>query len=402
MTNPGMTNQGMTNQDMQSFRHVASPLRLFSGPDCLGLLGKELERAGAKRAVIFCGRTMAASPLIEMVKAGANGRCVDVFPGVRAHSPHLSVVEGADFLRQVNADAVIALGGGSPVVTARAAAIYLAEGADPKRLATQRGPDGSIFSPKLNAPKLPQFVIPTTPNTATVKAGSAIRDPDEGQRYALFDPKTRAQAVFVHPDMIMSCSRALVISSSLDTLILSLEGLTAGVGDPFADALLVHTLRLLAKALSAPDLDNDVQVRADLMYAALLGGRGTDHASAGIATALGHAVGASEGGENGVAKSIVLPHTIRFNAETSSAGLDHLAFALGASQSADEPAEASIHALVRLFKRLGLPQHLRELGFAKDRLGHIAEHAMGDWFMKTNVRKVTDIADLEKILNSAW
>ena len=56
-----------------------------------------------------------------------------------------------------------------------------------------------LHSPKLLAPKLPQFIVPTTPTTAMVKAGSAVFDPATGERLALFDPKTRAHAIFIDP-----------------------------------------------------------------------------------------------------------------------------------------------------------------------------------------------------------
>ena len=59
-------------------------------------------------------------------------------------------------------------------------------------LCTTRGPDGRLSSPKLLAPKIPNWVVPSTPITAYAKAGTAVRDPDTDERLALFDPKTRA------------------------------------------------------------------------------------------------------------------------------------------------------------------------------------------------------------------
>jgi alcohol dehydrogenase class IV len=121
---------------------------------------------------------------------------------VRPNSPVQAVEEAARVLREQGADAVIAIGGGSAAVTARAGAILLAEQRPAQELCTRRLPNGQFDSPRLDAPKLPQFVIPTTPSTAFVKVGSAVHDADTGQRLALFDPKTRAKALFLHPEFL--------------------------------------------------------------------------------------------------------------------------------------------------------------------------------------------------------
>ena len=100
-----------------------------------------------------------------------------MFTGVLAHSPVASVEAGAQELKRLEADAVIALGGGSSIVTARAASILLAENKDVRSLCTTRDSSGELHSPKLVAKKLPHFIVPTTPTTAMVKAGSAVDAP---------------------------------------------------------------------------------------------------------------------------------------------------------------------------------------------------------------------------------
>ena len=214
-------------------------------------------------------------------------------------------------LRQLQADAVIAVGGGSAIVTARAASILLAENDAPRSLCTTRDERGGLRSPRLLAPKLRQFVAPTTPTTASVKAGSAIFNPVAGERLALFDPKTRAQAVFIHPDLILSAPRQLMTSAALDTLSLAIEGLTSRSIDPLADAQLMHAVRLLAEHLPKLASSGDLEARAALMHAAVLCGLGSDHTGAGMAILLGHAIGARHEADNGVVKAIVLPHVLR-------------------------------------------------------------------------------------------
>ena len=188
---------------MRSFQHITPPLRLFSGPDSLDQIGRELDRLKSRRAVIFCG-PWAQGPLLDAVRDAMGDRCAGIYDGVLAHSPVESVQDAAKLLQDLQADAVLALGGGSSIVTARAGSILAAEKGDVRTLCTTRDASGKLFSPKLMAAKLPQLIVPTTPTTAMVKAGAAVFDPSTGARLALFDPKVRAQAIFIHPDLIQS------------------------------------------------------------------------------------------------------------------------------------------------------------------------------------------------------
>jgi len=387
---------------MHSFQHVTPPLRLFSGPDSLAFLGRELDRLKSRRAVVFCG-PWAQGPLLDAVQGGMGTRCAGVFAGVLAHSPVTSVQEAAGLLQQLEADAVVALGGGSSIVTARAGSILAAEKGDVRSLCTTRDLDGRLHSPKLQAPKLPQLIVPTTPTTAMVKAGAAVFDPATQERLALFDPKTRAQSIFIHPDLIRSSPRALIVSAGLNTFSMAIEGLVSRTGDPLADALLMHALRLTACHLPDPALGDDSAIRAELMHAAVLCGQGSDYAGAGITTVLGHAVGARNHLDNGIVNAIVLPHAIRFNGEAAVAGLEKVAAALELPRQRGEALVSSVAGAVEaLFARLDVPRRLQDVGVAREDLPGIAASGIDDWFLGGNPRRVQGADELVQILEAAW
>ncbi|MCC6196430.1 MAG: iron-containing alcohol dehydrogenase [Burkholderiales bacterium] len=384
---------------MRSFQHITPPLRLFSGPDSLEFLGRELERLGSSRAVIFTG-PWARGPMLDAVRSGMGTRCAGVFEGVVAHSPIESVVAAAEELKRRSADAVVALGGGSSIVTARAGSILAAENRDVRSLCTTRDAEGKLHSPKLLAPKLPQLIVPTTPTTAMVKAGSAVFDPATGERLAMYDPKTRAHAIFIHPELIRSSPRSLMVSASLNTFAMAIEGLMSRTGDPIADALLMHALRLLVERMPSKALDDDLDARGDVMLAAVLCGQGSDYAAAGITTVLGHAIGARFHLDNGLINAIVLGHVLRFNAEAAAAGLAKIAAALGLAS--DAPVSAIAGKVEALFEQLGVPQRLRDVKVPRDALPDVAAHAMGDWFLRGNPRPVREAAELRQILDDVW
>ncbi|MDO9090295.1 MAG: iron-containing alcohol dehydrogenase family protein [Burkholderiaceae bacterium] len=390
---------------IRSFQHTGTELRVFGGDDSLQWLARELERAGARRALIVCGRSMAAGQGLSMVRDALADRCAGVFQGVQPDSPLPDVQRAAQALSDCQADAVIALGGGSAIVTARAASILLAEGSDAHGLCTRRGADGRIISPRLPAPKLPQFTVATTPTTALAKAGSAILDPASGKRLALFDPKTRARAIFVDPWMACSAPQTMVRGASLNTLTMAIEGLESIKGSALSDAALMHAVRLVADGLPLlDDAARQAQVRVDLILAAILCGQGTDQTGVGLATAFGHLLGARMDIDNGIVNALMLPHTMRFNAPALD---DRQGKVLRALERHADPAPggvsaAAIAAVSALLSRLQVPARLRDVGASREDFARIAEDALDDWFVQTNPRRIESSADVLGVMQAAW
>ena len=385
---------------MLSYQHISPELRVFHGEDSLGTLKRELERNGCRRAVVVCGRTISRSDALAALKSTLGPLLAGVTSSAREHSPVSGVEEAARFLDKAQADAVIAVGGGSAAVTARAAAIMLAEKKPLPDLCTRRLPDGKFDSPRLTAPKLPQFVVPTTPSTAFVKAGTAVHD-EHDRRLALFDPKTRAKAIFVHPDFIGTAPAELVQSATLNAFANAVEALESPKCDPFSEALLMHALRLI-KANLLLAATGDVEARERLVVAAILCGRGTEQGGTGLASVLAHAIGHRSHVANGIVNAIVLPDTMRYNAPVT---LDRdvvIVDALGGGSAPFSSIPDASAIVERFLAGMAVPRRLRDIGIARDDLAAIGEAAMTDWFISRNARPVSNVEALLQILNAAW
>lgn len=388
-----------------SFQHATAEMKVFGGADCLQWLPRELDRAGARRALIVCGRSMAAGRGLSMVREALADRCAGVFPGVQPDSPLPVVLQAAQALSDHQADAVIALGGGSAIVTARAAVILRAEGGNAHDLCTRRGTDGRIISPRLSAPKLPQFTVATTPTTALAKAGSAILDPLNGRRLALFDPKTRARAIFIDPWMACSAPQAMVRGASLNTLTMAIEGLESLKGSALSDAALMHAIRLVIEGVPLlDDAARQAQARVDLIQAAILCGQGTDQTGVGLATAFGHLLGARMGIDNGVVNALMLPHTMRFNAPALGDRQGRVLRALDVPAAGPRHgvSDAAIGAVGALLSRLRVPARLRDVGASREAFADIADGALDDWFVQTNPRRIESSAEILGVMQAAW
>ncbi len=389
-----------------SFRHLSPAARIYCGSDCLQNLLPELQRLQCRRAVVFCGNTLARHPDgLPRLAAALADRFAGAFTGVGQHSPLPQVIAGAETLRRLDADAVIALGGGSAIVSARAASMLLAEGADIHRLCTQFPPGKPPQSPKLLRPKLPQLIVPSTPSTACTKAGSAVLDPDQGRRLALFDPKTRASAVFLHPQVMLTAPTQLTMGSALHAFATAVQGIESRIRNPLADALLLHALRLLGNYL--PRLRKDPQnpdVHEQLIIGALLAGQGSDYAPSGLASAMAHCVGARFEQDNGVICGIVLPHAMRFNAVAVGDRLALITEALGKfhSRSVAEAADMAVPAVEGWLGSLGTPTRLRDIAVPENALPQLADDIAADWFLQQNPRRLTGTAELVQLLQAAW
>jgi alcohol dehydrogenase class IV len=386
------------------FQHVTPAFRTFCGEDALSALPRELDRADASRAVIICAPWVRDHPhVLATIEKALGARLAGCFDGVEDHSPVPVVEEARQSLEQARADAVIAVGGGSVIVTARAATILLAERRPVRDLCTRREADGRLASPRLAAPKIPNWVVPTTPITAYAKAGSAVRDPDTGERLALFDPKTRAQGIFLDPAMALTAPVGLASSAALNAFAMAVESLQACPDDPLAETPLVHALRMLAQWLprlgSAPD---DPEPRLRLMLAALLCGQGSDFVGGGLAQALSHAAGPRSSVSNGVIEALLLPYTMRFNAPVTGPGLALIAEAFDTRPTAQAATEKrAVTAVEDFLAGLGVPARLRDAGVTRAALAEVANHAMDDWAI-TRVPRRIERQELDELLHVAW
>jgi alcohol dehydrogenase class IV len=387
-----------------SFQHIAPELRLYCGDESLAALAKEIKRSGCQRAVVVSGRSVGSSNAMQQLRDTLGAVLVGESQTVRPNSPVRAVEEAARALRAFDADAVIAVGGGSAAVTARAASILLAEKRPAHELCTRRLPNGEFDSPRLAAPKLAQFVVPTTPSTAFVKAGSAVHDDETGQRLALFDPKTRVKAIFLHPGFLGTAPATLVEGATLNTLSTAIEALESPRCDLVSEAMLTQALRLVARHIDRMSPE-DVTARERLAVAAVLCGRGTEQSGGGLSSVLAHAIGHRSNVSNGIVNAIVLPQTMRFNSPATQYTTGRIADSLWlplATDSTQRYAMPAVELLERLLAKLDIPRRLRDVGVTGDDLDPIAEAAMQDWFIKRSPRRVTNVADVRGILDAAW
>ena len=406
------------------FRHTAYPVRVYAGDDALSNLGAAVARAGGKRPFVVCGQSVARrTNLLERVADALGAPPAGVFDGVETGSPVPAVLAGTRAARDADADLIIAVGGGSAVVTARAIIILLAEGGEPREHATKYPAGQPPVSPRLMRPKLPNILVLTTPTTAATRAGTAVLDAETGHRLEMFDPKTRPAAVIWDTEALLTAPAELCVSAS-GSLFSGVAGaLQAPAVNAMAAADLLAALGLLVENLPAVRRDGDNgdgagAARVNLCAAAFMYNRAWDSGAGGsalgVVSALAHSLDARYPEcSHGAAYSILTAPGMRFNRDYNARGQARVADALGvrpaagpggSGAGADDraAADAAADAIAGFFEAVGLPTRLRDAGVAADGIAAIAGDALTDFGLHRNVRPVAGVADLEAILRAAW
>ena len=404
--------QAMTTGSVNPFRHVAYPVRVHAGDDALANLGAEVRRTGARRPLVVCGGSVARHPdLLARVADALGEPPAAVFDGVQAGSPAPSVMDGVRAARAADADLVIAVGGGSAVVTARAIIIMLAEGGSLRDHATRYPPGQRPISPRLMQPKIPNILVLTTPTTAATRAGTAVIDSETGHRLEMFDPKTRPAAVIWDTDALLTAPSELCVSASGSLFSGVVSALQAPDVNAMAMADLLAALGLLVENLPVARREPaHGAARVNLCVASFTYNRATDTgaggAALGVVSALAHSLDTRyDECSHGAAYSITTAPGMRFNAAYNRQGQARLADALGVREpGADdtEAASAAAAAVAGFFEAIGLPGSLRDVGVPPDGIPTIAADAMTDFGLHRNVRPVASVAELEEILRAAW
>ncbi|MCL8207479.1 MAG: iron-containing alcohol dehydrogenase [Actinomycetia bacterium] len=375
--------------------------RWIVGPDALAQLDREFRRLGAGRVLVVASPSAARAEVVRaLLEPAWAGRTVAWFDGVVPDSPRSVVERARDLVMDFRPDAVLALGGGSAMVTARAAVILAGEGRPVEDLATRYPPGRPPESPRLLAPKIPFVAVMSTPSVAATAPGAAVRDDATGRRYELFDPECRPTAVLVDPRVLLTAPEARYRATAVATLAMAvglLEAPAIRVNAP-ARADLAEAVRLLRAGVGRPGLD--AADRVALAEAALLVSRARDAqigTGGGLAMGIAHQLHNRWGVEHTAAVTSLLPASLAYNRPVTEVQQGFIAELFG-GRPGEDPAPLVAAAL----REAGYARRLADLGVPRDLLPAVAEAALGDWFVRSNVRPVERMDDVLSVLEAAY
>lgn len=358
----------------------------------------ELAKAwSASRLLVTTTRSLADGLAAEF--AGALGDlCVGVFSEIDAHSPREGVVAGAAEAKRLNADLIVALGGGSVIDATKVMQLCLwadlkrPEQLDPFRAG--RGPDRVDVT--RFAPGVRFIAVPTTLSAAEFTPFAGVSDAARHVKEGYTHPMLAPRAVVLDPAMTLATPPMLWASTGMKAVDHAVEQLCHPVRAPYADGLAADGLRRLARGLSATkDRPDDLEARLECqfgMWLAISGvgsGRGM-----GVSHAIGHTLGGSYGVPHGITSCVTLPAVLAWSAPDAIGPQAQISALLGYPG----PAASAVRELVA---GLGLPTDLRSVGILPDDFRAIAEHTMHDAGVRSNPRPIQGPEDIVEILELA-
>ena len=321
----------------------AQPVRIFFGEGSFAKLPDVLDELGSKRCVIACGRHFA--PEAEKLRAGT-GAIVGVFGAVEQNPQLSGAAETARLCRELGADTVIGIGGGSSLDTAKfAAAIARGEG---EAIEYYRG------ERPFPAERLTVVAVPTTAGTGSeVTQVSVVSNGSE--KRTINNPVFMPRAAVVDPLLSVGVPPRTTMNTGLDALAHALEGYWSRNHQPISDLMAVEAVKVILANLERAWRDgSDLEARAGMAYGALLGGLSFAMPKTAACHACSYPLSEDYHLPHGEACAFTLDSFVRINAD---ARLEALCGAAGLSGT-DELA-GRIAELKRL---AGLRCRLGELG----------------------------------------
>jgi alcohol dehydrogenase len=371
--------------------------------DAISSLPAVLDRLGGTRAMVICGPSiLEKSDVVQRVQDVLGDRCAGLFSGVAPHSPVHTLDEAMRLASDLKPDALVSVGGGSTHDTTKGIATLLGEGGKIQDHQVIFEPPDKIILPQFSGDRVPIIAVSTTMGAAELSRGAGFADKDLGRKVSVADPATIPRSIIIDGRALATTPMNILLSTAIGQLRVAIESVYSVKHNPICDSLCLHAISMIVKNLpECPKLEMDRLLNTKTAAAmASLGSVG-----GGINTATAHHVGGIFDVPHGDANAIMLPHSMRFNAEASADRQALIAQAMGidiAGMSDYDAALAAADAVEDLRDSLGLPNRLRDVGVPEEGLELIAAATLQDRSLATNPTPVTDAGPIMSVLRSSW
>jgi maleylacetate reductase len=323
---------------MRDFVYNGLPGRVVFGFGTLRQLREEIEKLNCRRALILS--TPQQKDAAEEIAGSLGDVAVGNFCGATMHTPVEVTERALSVLLELNADCVVAFGGGSTVGLGKA-------------LALRTG--------------LPQIAVPTT--YAGSEMTPILGQTEAGRKTTQRSREVLPEVVIYDVTLTMSLPIGLSVVSGLNSMAHAVEALYAEDRNPVHSLLAEEGIRALATAL--PELKKapqDKEARSAALYGAWLSAICLGSVGMGLHHKLCHVLGGAFDLPHAETHAVVLPYAVAYNRPAEPEVMRRIAAALGEADA--------VTGLAKLSAALGAPRSLRELGMPQDGIDRAADQAV--------------------------
>lgn len=375
-------------------RFVLNEVSYF-GPGAREVLPKEITRLGLHKAFVATDKDLlrfgVADKVLEVLRKA--GVPYEVFSEIKPNPTVSNVKAGVAAFALSGADFIIAIGGGSSMDTAKAIGI-ITNNPEFSDVVSLEG----VADTKRKS--VPVIALPTTAGTAAeVTINYVITDEENHKKMVCVDPNDIPAIAIVDAELMYTLPKGLTAATGLDALTHAIEGLITKGAWEMSDMFEIKAIEMITRYLeTAVNEPTNAEARNGMAVAQYIAGMAFSNVGLGVVHGMAHPLGAIFDIPHGVANALLLPMIMEFNAPAALDKFVIIAKAMGVykdGMSKEEAAKAAVDAVRSLSIRVGIPQHLSELGIKESDLERLAESAIADVCTPGNPREVTKDIILE-------
>ncbi|MDN6518762.1 MAG: lactaldehyde reductase [Enterococcus sp.] len=369
----------------------------YFGKGAIQEVANEVKKRGFKKALVVTDKDLLKFEVATKVTAILDEAALsyEIFDGIVPNPSIEDVQAGVKACQAAGADYLVAIGGGSPIDTAKAIGI-ISTNPDFADVISLEGPADT------KNPALPILAIPTTSGTAAeVTINYVITDKANQRKFVCVDPHDIPVVAFIDSDMMMGMPKGLCASTGMDALTHAIEGFITKGAWEMTDMLHIKAIEIISHALRDSVAGNQ-EAREKMALGQYIAGMGFSNAGLGLVHGMAHPLSAWYDTPHGVACATLLPLIMDFNKDYTGEKYREIAVAMGVKDAAELPLsevrDAAVQAVKQLGIDVGIPQSLTEIGMKETDVQKIAEDAFRDVCSPGNPRDATveEISELYK------
>jgi maleylacetate reductase len=366
------------------------------------VVAQEARRREAERVFLMASGTLnRTSDEVAKVRRALGNRFAGLFDRMPPHTPRRAVIEAAAMAREVGADLIVTIGGGSVTDGAKAVRLCLANDIETADALDQyrpvKGPDGSVGPPPCSPPSVPQVTVPTTLSAGEFSAIAGVTDERHRVKELFRHPRIIPSAVVLDPAVTVHTPEWLWLSTGIRAVDHCVEGICSGEANPYADAQALHGLALLCRGLPRVKAEpNNLEARLDCQIGSWLSmGPLASGVPMGASHGIGYVLGAVFDVPHGHTSCIMLPAVMHWNKPVNGERQALVAAAMG------HPGEDAGDVLSAFIAGLGMPRSLGAVKIGPENFARLAEQAMDTPWVPRNPRPIAGPAQVREILELA-
>ena len=362
----------------------------FFGTDAIDEIAKEIKNRHLSKGFIITDNGLIDCGIYQNVSNILNKNKIPsvMFSDVTPEPTVRDVKNAYNALKRSGADFILAIGGGSPIDTAKAISVIATNPKFEDVVSLQGHKDD------LNLP-LPIFAVPTTAGSASeISKSFVITDEVAKKKIVCFNDKMLPVETFIDPELMVSMPDIVTLSSGFDALSHAVEALITKKATIFSKTLAREAVKIIIKNLPlCYDDPENIEARENMAYAEYMAGLAYSNSGLGIAHSIAHALSGKYNIQHGIALSMVLPKVLKYNMYGPTASeYKYIAEAFNintAGMKIEEICRAAVKEMENFKNDFNIPKKLSDYGVKEEDLDILAFNSFEDACTAANPREVT-------------